>query len=147
MAPRLSERTEAVLFLIVLAVAIAGLYGWIEASQPHPVQAAGVTGVSLVVEAPNWTIHYGPVSTTNNTAFGILLEASHRLHFPLTWINYTIPNGVFVTAINGTSNGQGGLSWQYWVSGVYGNEASSLYALHNGDTVAWRFTTNQEAAA
>ncbi len=146
MARKIPERTQALLFLVVLALAVGGLYGWIEASQPHPVQAAAVTGVSLLVEGPNWTIRYGPVSTTNNTAFGVLLEASRALHFPVNWINYTIPSGVFVTSINGTMNGQGGLSWQYWVSGAYGNEASNLYALRNGDTVAWRFTTDQEAA-
>ncbi len=146
MPPRLSERTKALVFLVVLALAIAGLYGWIQASQAPAVQAAGVTGVGLVVDGPNWTIHYGPVSTTNNTAFSLLLEASHRLHFPLTWVNYTIPSGVFVTSINGTPNGQGGRSWQYWVGGTYGSEASSLSPLRSGQTVTWRFTTNQEAA-
>lgn len=145
MARKLSERTQAVLFLVVLCVAIAGLYGWIVTSQPRPVQAEGVTAVSLTVEGPNWTIHYAPPSTTNNTAFGLLLEASRHLHFALTWVNYTIPSGVFVTSINGTANGQGGSSWQYWVSGVYGNEAASLYPLHSGDTDTWRFTTDQGA--
>ncbi len=147
MVRKLPERTQAVLFLVVLCVAIAGLYGWIEASQPRPVQAESVSGVSLVVEGPNWTIRYAPGTTTNNTAFGLLLEAARHLPFPLTWMNYTIPSGVFVTSINGTPNGQGGMSWQYWVSGTYGNEAASLYPLHNGDTDTWRFTADQGATA
>ncbi len=145
MRRRIPERTQAVIFLVVLGVAIAGLYGWIQASQAPPVQAKGVTGVSLTVSGPNWTLRYGPATTANNTAFGILLEAAQRLHFSLQWVNYSVPSGVFVTAINGTPNGQGGMSWQYWVSGVYGDRAANLYGLQNGDAVAWRFTTDQGA--
>lgn len=147
MAPRLSERTQAVIFLIALGTAIASLYGWVQASQPPPVTEGRVTGVSLVVEGPTWTIRYGPVTTTNNTAFGILLEASHRLHFAVVWINYTIPSGVFVTAINGTPNGMDGMSWQYWVSGEYGDRAANLYPVRGGESVAWRFTSDQGAVA
>ena len=147
MVPRLSERTQAILFLAALGIAIAGLYGWVQASQAPPVQASAVTGVRLVVDGPGWTIAYGPVTTTNNTAFAILLEASHRLAFPVQWVNYTVPSGVFVTSINGTPNGQDGMSWQYWVGGVYGDRAASLYPLHDGDSVTWAFTTDQGGAA
>lgn len=146
-ARKLSERTQAIVFVVILATAIAGLYGWVQASQPQPVVAASVSGVSLVLEGANWTIHYGPVTTTNNTAFGILMEAAHAVGFPVVSQLYSFPNGVFVIAINGSANVPGGLGWQYWVSGVYGDRASDLFALHNGDTVLWRYTTDQEAAA
>ncbi len=149
MARKLSERTQAVIFVVVLALAIAGVYGLVQATQPPSVAAGRVTGVTLAVETPTWVIHYGPVTTTNNTVYGLLIEASQRLRFavdpPST--NGSFPNEVFVQAINGTTNGQGGLWWQYWVDGVYGNTAANLYALHDGDAVAWRFTTNQEAAS
>ncbi len=147
MARRLSERAQAVIFLVVLAVAIAALYGWAQASQPPPVQATGVNGVSLEVDGAGWTIRYGPVSTTNNTAFGILLEAAHRLGFTLHWMNYTLPAGVFVIAINGTSNGQGGEFWQYWVSGSYGSVAADHAALADGAAVTWRFLADQGGAS
>ncbi len=146
MLRKIPERTQAAIFLVVLAVAIAGFYGWIQVSQAPPVAAKSVTGVSLTVDGPNWTIRYGPLTTTNNTAFGVLREAAQRLHFSLLWVNYSVPSGVFVTAINGTPNGPGGMSWQYWVSGVYGDRAASLYGLQNGDAVAWRFTADQGAA-
>lgn len=147
MPRRLSERTQAIVFVVVLATVVAALYGYIQVSQPPPVLAKSVKGVSLVVDGPQWTITYGPETTTNNTAFGILLEASQRLHFSVQWINYTVPTGAFVTVINGTPNGQGGSSWQYWVSGVYGDRAANLYPLKDGDAVAWRFTSDQGAAA
>ncbi len=147
MLPSLSERAQAVVLLVVLGVAIAGLYGYIEATQAASVPPKGVTSVSLVVEGVTWTIRYGPVTTTNNTAFGILKEASQRLGFPVNAIHYDLPSAEFVTAINGTTNGQGGLFWQYWVDGVYGNVGADHFALSNGDQVLWRFTTDQGGAA
>lgn len=147
MARKLSEPAQAVVFLIVLCTAIAGLYGWAQASQPRPVAASTVSGVSLTIEGVNWTIRYGPVATTNNTAFGILIEASHALGFPVMSQVYSFPSGEFVLSINGSSNVPGGLGWQFWVSGVYGDRASDLYALHNGDAVLWRYTTDQGATA
>ncbi len=147
MVRKIPERIQAVIFLVALATAIAGLYGWAQASRAPEVTANRVLGVSLLVDGPNWTIRYGPLATTNNTAFGLLLEASHALRFPLQWVNYSMPSGVFVTAINATPNGQGGMSWQYWVAGVYGDRAANLYPIQNSDVVTWRFTMDQGAAA
>lgn len=147
MVRKLSERTQALLLVVVLGGSIAGLYGYIQATQPAPVRAASVTGVGLLIEGAGWTIAYGPVTTTNNTVFGILLEASARLHFSVEDVQYNLPDAVLVTAINGSSNGQGGLFWQYWVDGVYGNVGADHYALTNGAQVVWRFTTDQGGAA
>lgn len=146
MARRLSERTQAMIFLVALALGIAGLYRVVLAAQPPPVAPGQVSGVNLLVESGTWTIRYGPVTTSSNTAFLLLLEASQRLHFPLTWQNYTTPNGVFVMSINGTVNTATGPGWQYWVGATYGNEASNLFPLSNGDLVAWRFTLDQGGA-
>lgn len=147
MPRRLSERTQAVVFLVVLGTAIAGLYGWAQASQPHPVSAATVSGVTLLVEGANWSIRYGPVTTGNNTAFALLIEASRVLGFPVSSQEYSFPNGEFVIAINGSANVPGGLGWQYWVSGVYGDRASDLFPLRSDDTVLWRYTTDRGSAA
>lgn len=145
----LSQRAQAVVFLVALGIAIAGVYGLVQATQPLPVSAERVANVSLVIETPTWSIRYGPVVTTNNTVFGILIEASERLAFSVDppTVNGSFPAEVFVVTINGTQNGQGGLWWQYWVDGVYGTTAANLCPLHDGDLVAWRFTTNQEGAA
>lgn len=147
MAPRLSERAQAAIFLAALGVAIAGLYGWVQASQPPPVRATGVSGVSLVVDGAGWTIRYGPVTTTNNTAFGILLEAARDMGFSLHWINYTLPAGVFIISINGSANGQGGEFWQYWVNGTYGGVAADRASLSDGAAVTWRFVADQGGAS
>ena len=146
MPRRLSERTQAVVFLVVLGVAIAGLYGWAQATQAPPVRPEVVGGVSLLVDSGTWTIRYGPVTTRNNTAFGLLLEASHRLHFPVVYQNYTLPAGVFVIAINGTANTVTGPGWQYWVGTSYGDRAANLYPLSDGSNVTWRYVADQGGA-
>lgn len=146
MARKLSERTQAIIFLVALATAIAGLYGWVQATQAPPVPPNAVRGVSLLVYGGPWTIRYGPLTTTSNTAFLLLLEASQRMHFGVTWQNYTMPSGVFVLSINGTSNLAGGAGWQYWVGTAYGDRASNLYPLTNGTNVTWRYTADQGGA-
>ncbi len=139
----LSERAKALIFLVALGIAIAGLYGWAQASQAPPVPTNRVTGVSLLVDGGAWTIRYGAVTTTNNTAFGILMEAAHVLHFSVVYQNYSLPAGVFVIAINGTANTATGPGWQYWVGTAYGDRAANLYPLSNGVNVTWRYTSAQ----
>lgn len=146
MARRLSERTQAVIFLVALGVAIAGLYGWVQATQAPPVRPNVVVGVRLLVDGGPWQLDYGPVTTTNNTAFGLLLEASHRLHFPVVYQNYSLPAGVFVISINGIANSAGSAGWQYWVGTQYGDRAANLYPLSDGANVTWRFTADQGGA-
>src|SRR5206468_12148855 len=58
--------------------------------------------VRLDVEGAGWSIRYTPTATNNNTVFGLLLEASAKFGFTVAYITYQIPQGVFVTAINGS---------------------------------------------
>ncbi len=143
MARKLPEHIKLILFLVVLGVTIACLYAYVQATQPPPVVAAGRITVSLVVDGLGWTIDYGPVETTNNTPYALLQEAAHRLGFSVQEMYYTVPSAVFVTAINGTTNGQDGMFWQYWVNSLYGDVGADHYALSNGDVVTWRFTADQ----
>src|SRR5205807_2274536 len=96
----------------------------------------------LDVQGEGWSIRYEPVATTNNTAFAILQEASVALGFSLTYVPYEIPNGVFVTGINGSMNGDGGRYWQYWVDGTYGAVAADHQGLRDGDVVQWTFSVH-----
>lgn len=146
MARRLSERQQAIVFGVVLAVALAAVYGAIRMSQAPPVEPTGILRGSLVIDGDGWTIEYLDVSTTNNTAFHILLEAGDRLGFEVAWRPYAIPEGMFVTAINGTTNGEGGRWWQYWVNDGYGPVAADRMEIHDGDLVSWRFTVSAEGS-
>jgi hypothetical protein len=141
---RLTERAQAILFVAVLAGAIAGLYGAIQASQPSPVGRSEVHSIRLNVNAGEWSIRYTSEVTANNTVFAILIEASNRLGFRVEFQRYEIPSGVLVLAINGSENGSEGRYWQYWVNDVYGRVAADLHELHDEDNVEWRFSIPQE---
>ena len=140
----LGERHQAVLFVAILIVAIAGLYAATQLLQPATVTTYVVHLVQLDLEGSGWSIHYTAAATKNNTAFGLLHEASTRLAFPVAYVAYEIPTGVFVTSINGSANGEGGRYWQYWVNGAYANLAADHLALHDHDAVLWKFTASQE---
>ncbi len=144
MALRLSERQQAIAFAAILIAAIAGLYATTQLLQPVPVRASEVHLVRLVIEGAGWSIQYAPLTTDNNTAFGLLLEASGKLAFPVAYVWYQIPQGVFVTAINGSVNGEGNRYWLYQVNGVYPNLAADHQGLHDDDVVRWSFSTAQE---
>lgn len=146
MVVSLSERLQAVVFVVVLAAAIGGLYAYIQLTMPPPVTPRGIVRASLLVDGGAWTISYGPVDTANGTAYGLLIEASAKLGFPVQAIHYSIPDAVFVTSINGTTNGQDGRYWQYWVNGVYPGVGADHFALSDGGAVLWRFTTDQGGA-
>ena len=140
----MSERVQALAFVAVLVVAIAGLYAAIQRMQPASIASALVRDAKLSIEGNGWSIAYHAVTTSNNTVFGILMEASKANGFSVTFVRYEIPSGVFVTGINGSVNGEGSRYWQYWVNGVYGTVASDHQALHDRDTVLWSFTNPQE---
>ncbi len=144
MASRLSERRQAILFAAVVVAAIAGLYAATQIIQPAAVQPSVVHAVHLEVTGAGWTISYDAILTANNTVFSLLIEASHTLGFPVAYVPYEIPRGMFVTAINGSVNGDGGRYWQYWVSGAYGDVAADLRVLHDHDSVLWKFVSSVE---
>ena len=144
MALRLSERQQAIVFAGILIAAIAGLYATTQLIQPVPVQASAVHLVHLEVEGGGWSIEYAPLATMNNTAFGILREASVTLGFPVTYVWYQIPQGVFVTSINGSVNGEGSRYWLYQVNGIYPGLAADHQALHDDDVVRWTFSASQD---
>jgi hypothetical protein len=145
-ARSLTEREKAIVFVVGLAFAIAVLTAAIEASQPAPVRPQGILSPDLWIRTQSWSIHYLPSATANNTVFGLLEEAAQRLDFSVVYVVYQVPQGVFVSAINGTVNGRDGLFWQYWVNGQIGPVAADHMALSDGADVLWNFTTPQAGA-
>lgn len=141
---KVSERVQAVLFVAILVGAIAGLYATAQSLQPAVVPRYNVHLVKLNVQGEPWTIAYRPIATANNTVFTLLREASAKIGFSFAYVPYRMPDGVFVTAINGSANGDGGRFWEYWVNGVYGKVAADHQGLQDGDVVLWKFSIPQE---
>ena len=128
----------------ILVAAIAALYATAQSLQPAAVSRYNVHLVRLTIEGESWSIEYRPIATANNTVFRLLREASVRLGFSLAYVPYQIPQGMFVTAINGSVNGQSGRYCEYWVSGTYGKVAADHQGLSDGDLVLWKFSIPQE---
>ncbi len=139
---RLPERVKAAVFAAVIIVAATGLLLGAQAFRPQaPALDHGIS-VSMEIGGPGWTINYSNPDTRNNTVFLFLLEAARALHVPVEWTNWSPPySAVFVDAINGARNGDGGRWWVFWVDGVYANSAADLTVLQGGEHVAWRFVT------
>ena len=140
MVRRPSERVQALAFVAVLIVAIAGLYASVQRMQPASVPSALVRDAALDVRGNGWSVAYRAFATVNNTVFGLLLEASAALRFSVQYQVYQLPQGVLVTAINGTSNGEHGRFWQYWVNGQCGTVAADRQPIGSSDRVLWNFT-------
>ncbi len=138
----LPERVQAAVFAAVIVGAATGLILAAQALRPQPRALDRGIELAMEIDGPGWTLSYSNAETRNNTVFLFLLEASGRLHFALEWTNWSPPYAaVFVDAINGAQNGDGGRWWVFWVDGGYGTMAADLTALQDGQTVLWRFTT------
>ena len=114
----------------------------IQASQPPAVHPRGAVSATLEVDGGSWSLNYSANSTSNNTAFALLVEAALRLGFEVQYSRFALPEGVFVTAINGTQNGHGGY-WQYWVNGQYADRAADRREIFSGDVVLWKLDVDR----
>ena len=136
----LPERVKAALFAAVIVVSAVGLIAGAQAFRPQPPVLTEGIPLSMTIEGAGWTISYTTNRTTNNTVFLFLLEAARTLHFAVQWSNWSPPySAVFIDAINGSLNNDGGRWWVFWVDGVYANTAADLAVLSGGEAIAWRF--------
>lgn len=102
--------------------------GWTATTSPN---ASGGT---------SWT--FEDVSSASNCWDQLLVAVNHIGGFHIDSENQTL--GLIVTGIGHIGNLQyHSRAWQYYVDGVYANMACNLYAIHDGDTVIWRYITNQ----
>ncbi|MFQ5919838.1 MAG: DUF4430 domain-containing protein [Thermoplasmata archaeon] len=128
----------ALLLVLAIVLSIAGLWAALQSFAPSPVPPASVA-VTLRIEANDWNASYAATST-NNTVLSFLLEAADIRGFEVEH-QYWEPLGASkVDAINGIHDGSGGLFWQYWVNGIYGDVGANRYILADGDAVLWRHT-------
>ncbi len=135
---RWGEPKVALLLALAIVLSVAGLWAALRLIAPAPVPPALVS-VSLTIESTGWDISYEATST-NNTVLSFLVEAAEVRGFEVQH-QYWEPLGASkVDAINGIRDGAGGLFWQYWVNGVYGDVGANRYILADGDAVLWRHT-------
>ncbi|MEE9163509.1 MAG: DUF4430 domain-containing protein [Thermoplasmata archaeon] len=135
---RWGEPKVALLLALAIVLSVAGLWAALGALTPSPIPPATVS-VTLRIESAGWTVTHAATST-NNTVLSFLLETADVRGFEVQH-QYWEPLGASkVDAINGIPDGAGGLFWQYWVNGVYGDVGANRYILADGDAVLWRHT-------
>ncbi len=138
MTARLGDPKLALLVALAVILSVAGLYAALRALAPAPVPPATVS-VTLEIEAAEWSLSY-QATTSNNTVLNLLLEASAVEGFPIQYQYWEDLGASKVNAINRIHDGAGGLFWQYWVNGAYGQVGADRYILADGDAVLWRHT-------
>ena len=136
MTGRLGDPKLALLLALAIVFAVAGLLVALQALGPSPVPASTVT-VTLQIESADWSLSHR-ATTTNNTVLRFLLEAADSRGFSVQWTFSELYQAAYVAAINGIRDGAGGLFWQYWVNGAYGQVGADGYPLADGDAVLWR---------
>ncbi|UCG70421.1 MAG: DUF4430 domain-containing protein [Thermoplasmata archaeon] len=133
---------EALVLVLVLASAFIGLY--LVAEHIEEENEVGKTdtplNVSLIItKEGGWTIEYLDLETFNNTVFKLLEECSKRYDFPVAYTFWHGYDSIFINSINGTSNGEDGRWWQYYVNNDYGDVGCDRKEIFEGDFVEWRF--------
>ncbi|MFQ5987007.1 MAG: DUF4430 domain-containing protein [Thermoplasmata archaeon] len=136
MTARLGDPRLALLLALAIVLSVAGLWAALRALAPAPVPPATVS-VTMHIETGDWDLFYSATST-NNTVLSFLLEASAEKGFPVQYQYWEDLGASKVNGINRIRDGSGGLFWQYWVNGAYGQVGADRYILADGDAVLWR---------
>jgi hypothetical protein len=80
--------------------------------------------------------------TSSSNCYDQLLVASRIVGFEVDVKDYAM--GTMVTKLAAVENDEfDARGWQYYVNGIYGNKASNLYSISNGDSVRWDYLSNQ----
>lgn len=132
---------EAVIFIVILAIAIVGLWfvaQYIQDNDDVEAIEDPIT-VSMWIITDEWAIEYLDVPTTNNTVYKLLMECSSAYNFSVASIYWQGYESVFVNSINSTQNGENGMWWQYYVNDEYGEVGCDRKEIFDGDIVKWMF--------
>lgn len=86
----------------------------------------------------NTTIYeFQDLQGENQSVFAILEKAAVWGNFTFEYSDYPTQDGVFIDAIAGVENEQA--SWEYYVNGEYGVQASDLNIVNDGDVITWEY--------
>ena len=90
----------------------------------------------------NDTLVFEEITTTESTAFGLLMAGSSQGNYEVTTAN--AGQGITVTeiVIDNCENCQGeeGYSWQYTLNGFFSDIPANRNIISNGDIIEWIYT-------
>lgn len=93
----------------------------------------------MIIRGNGWTIECMNVSIENDTIYSLLCRCASERGFVVNATYSEAYGSIYVEEINGTSNGQDGKYWMYYINGELVWESSDRQAVSNGDVVEWRF--------
>ena len=98
--------------------------------------------ISYSNSGENDTLVFEELTTTESTAFGLLMTGSSQGNYEVTTTN--AGQGVIVTGIVidncETCQEEEGYSWQYTLNGYYSDIPANRNIISNGDIIEWIYT-------
>ena len=90
----------------------------------------------------NDTLVFEEITTTESTAFGLLMAGSNQGNYEVTTTNAgqgVTVTGIFIESCE-TCQEEDGYSWQYTLNGYYSDIPANRNIISNGDIIEWIYT-------
>ncbi|NUM25735.1 MAG: DUF4430 domain-containing protein [Candidatus Buchananbacteria bacterium] len=140
--------------LIVRAVIIVAIFiaGFFVGNQYQTIFDSSVkqtenqsTAINVMIDSGKEIKLYERVSIAENeTVFELLKKIADENNLELGYKDFGGELGVMIESIGGVKNDVSSNGfWQYWVNNSYAQVGPSSYRIHAGDSITWKYVTNQ----
>ena len=143
----MSKKNTIIAIVIINALAIAGIFYEIGYFDEADVDNSTLVTASLKIEFNNLddneTMVFNLVTTSESTAYGILMAAKNEGMYKVT-VSQT-NNGIIVESIDNWGSCEGcqseqGFTWKYTVNDIPGDTAANRKVINDGDTIHWIYS-------
>ena len=143
----MSKKNTIIAIVIINALAIAGIFYEIGYFDEVEVDNSTLVTASLKIEFNNLdnneTMVFNLVTTSESTAYGILMAAKNEGMYKVT-VSQT-NNGIIVESIDNWGSCEGcqseqGYTWKYTVNDVPSDTAANRKVINDGDTIHWIYS-------
>ena len=143
----MSKKNTIIAIVIINTLAITGIFYEIGYFDEAEVDNSTLVTASLKIEFDNLddneTMIFDLVTTSESTAYGILMSAKNEGMYEVT-VSQT-NNGIIVEAIDNWGNceecqSEQGYTWKYTVNDVPSDTAANRKVINDGDTICWIYS-------
>ena len=143
----MNKKNTIIAIVIINALAIGGIFYEIGYFDDVEVDNSTLVTASLKIEFDNLddneTIAFNLITTSESTAYGILMSAKTEGMYDVT-VSQT-NNGIIVESINNWGSCEGcqseqGYTWKYTVNDVPSDTAANRKVINDGDTINWIYS-------
>ena len=143
----MSKKNTIIAIAIINTLAIAGIFYEIGYFDEANVDNSTLVTASLKIEYNNLddneTMAFDLVTTSESTAYGILMAAKNEGMYKVT-VSQT-NNGIIVESIDNWGSCEGcqskqGYTWKYTVNDIPSDTAANRKIINDGDTIHWIYS-------